>query len=269
MPSGVKIKDIATGTGLPAEKSSQVIVHVRGTLRRGDVLLDTNQNHRPLRIELGKRECIAGLRYGIIGMRVGGRRELVVSPHLGYGEIPALEIPANAVLRFEVELLEVRPTGISKPEDFPPGRHLYFFWPGEMKCNRPRIQFGLEEDGRCGVILTPSPQPGLTWRHVRFRAVDHHLESAEVAALFDEVEKLPHEKPEACVDNEALWADASEKANSVTRDSGTNIPCVTIGISERGGWSCYYSVRENDPVLLRSKLFKLVKRLVEQTSGLK
>jgi hypothetical protein len=58
---------------------------VRGLLNRGDVFLETNQE-KPLLIELDKRDCIPGLRMGIVGMRVGGRRTLIVSPHLGYGD---------------------------------------------------------------------------------------------------------------------------------------------------------------------------------------
>jgi FKBP-type peptidyl-prolyl cis-trans isomerase len=54
-------------------------------------------------IDLGRRESIAGLRYGIPGMRVGGTREIVISPHLAYraAGIPG-RIPANALLRCEV-----------------------------------------------------------------------------------------------------------------------------------------------------------------------
>ena len=262
MASGVELTDVVIGDGLTAVDDSQVVIHVRGTLTRGAVFLDTHENDCPMRVELRKRECVAGLRYGIIGMRVGGRRNLVISPHLGYGlkGLPG-KIPSNAVLRFEVELLEVREADASKPGDYPPGKHLYFFWPGEASRSRPRVQFGLKEDGRCGITLT-IPQPGFTWRYAKIRFVEHHLDKADSRALFDEVTTLLQEHPMSCLSNDSLWADSSEKANSVTRDSLTNTACITIGISERGIWHCYYSLRETDPALLQSNLHSLVKHLI-------
>ena len=259
--------DITLGTGSPAEKDSQVIVHVRGTLNRGEVFLDTRQGQQPLRIELRHRECIAGLRYGIVGMRVGGRREIIVSPHLGYGDegLPG-KVPPNAVLRFDVELLEVRKSGTFKQDDWPPGKRIYFFSPGESKFNVPRIQFGLEDSGRCGLFWT-LPREGTTWRHAKPRSSEQQLSESETVALFKEVASLPHAHPDACLSNEQLWADASEKANSVTRDSQTNTACVTIGIQERGDWQCYYSLRKTDPVLLQSRLYNLVNGLTAAFSA--
>lgn len=261
MPSGIKIKDVVVGFGLPADQKSRVVVHVNGHLKRGEVFLNTSQDQRPLQIELRRRECIAGLRYGIIGMRVGGVRKLIVSPHLGYGTdgLPG-KVPPNAVLKFKVELLEVLESGVVKSEDYPPGRHMYFFWPGEIKRNRPRIQFGMEENGRCGIGMT-IPHPGSTWRHAKVRSLEHQLTHADATALFAEVETMPHEHPKACL-TEDLWADSSEKANSVTRDSATNTACITVGISEHGNFLHYYSMRENDPVLLESKLYRLIKKLI-------
>ncbi len=261
MPSGIKIKDTIIGTGLVATRGKQVVVHARGFLRRGDVIADTRKDGRPWKIELGKRDCIAGLHQGIEGMRVGGHRELIISPHLAYGAegVPG-SIPPNAVVRFEVELLEVREPGVMKPEDYPPGKHLYYFAPGEISRNRPQIQFGLEEHGRCGVTMN-IPPTGMTWRYARSRSVEQRLDAGEVATLFQEVASLPQQFPEACLSNDELWADASEKANSITRDSKTNTACVTLGISERGVFLCHYSIRENEPVLLNSNIFKLVSTL--------
>ena len=62
----------------------------------------------PLPFELGAGAVIAGWDEGIYGMKVGGKRELLVPPELGYGEAGAEQIPPDATLRFEVELLEVR-----------------------------------------------------------------------------------------------------------------------------------------------------------------
>lgn len=266
MDPGLDITEVEVGTGQIVEQDARVIIHVRGTLNRGEVFLDTFQNNNPMHLELKKRDCIAGLRYGIVGMRVGGRREIVVSPHLGYGaEGLKGEIPPNAVLRFEVELLEARKSGEIKPKDYPCGKHLYFFWPGEANCNRARIQFGLEEDGRCGATLT-IPRPGLTWRYAKIESVQDKLDISEAEKIFEEIFTLQKKHPEACLNNDALWADSSEKANSITRESRTNIVCVTLGIQEQRTWQCHYSLCENDPLLLQSKLYSVVKNLVAKTS---
>jgi len=245
-----------------ASKKSRVVIHVRGFLKRGDVVFDTRKDGQPWRIDLGKRDCFAGLRQGIEGMRAGGHRELVISPHLGYGAkgVPG-QIPPNSVLRLEVELQEVQEAGVVKPEDYPPGKHLYFFWPGEASRNWPRVQFGLKEDGHYGAGLT-IPQSGLTWRYAKNRSIQDLLGKADSKALFDEVASFPQKHPKACLNHDMLWADSSEKANSITRDSLTNTPCITIGILDRGVWQCYYSLRETDPVLLQSNLYRLVKKLV-------
>ncbi|HSF29363.1 MAG TPA: FKBP-type peptidyl-prolyl cis-trans isomerase [Candidatus Tectomicrobia bacterium] len=109
MPSGVKIVEMTLGTCARAERKTVVTIHYRGFLHRGDQFRSSYDDSRPLHIQLGTREVIAGLERGIVGMRVGGRRRLVISPHLAYGTsgVPGV-IPPNAVVIFEVELLNVR-----------------------------------------------------------------------------------------------------------------------------------------------------------------
>jgi FKBP-type peptidyl-prolyl cis-trans isomerase len=109
MPAGVKVEEIAAGTGARAERGTVVTIHCRGFLHRGDRFRSSYDEGKPLRVHLGKREVIAGLEHGILGMRVGGRRRLVISPHLAYGKrgVPGI-IPPNAVLILEVELLDVQ-----------------------------------------------------------------------------------------------------------------------------------------------------------------
>jgi FKBP-type peptidyl-prolyl cis-trans isomerase len=108
---GVKITDLVLGEGRLVEKPLVARIIYDLTLSRGDVV----QSRVDCIVELGLRRVIAGLRYGIEGMREGGRRKIVVSPHLAYGEIGLCDrIPPNAVLIFHVELLEVLdeyPTG--------------------------------------------------------------------------------------------------------------------------------------------------------------
>lgn len=258
MSEGVRISDVVTGAGTVAEKSCQVSVRLLGTLNRGAVFLDTTRNKDATWLDLSSRECIAGLRQGILGMQVGGRRELVISPHLGYGAagLPGT-VPPDAVLKITVELLEVQPAGVSVHSNPQFGRHLYFFWPGESALGRPLLQFGLYEDGRCGLTLT-MPFPGCTWRHVRNRSIEQSLAAEETAELFREIESMPQRHPGNCRANDDLWADPSEKANSVTRDGKTNTPCVTLGIQSGSAFSVYFSLLQDDPVFLDSRICRQV-----------
>ena len=264
MSEGVKITDLVVGDGTCAEKSSQVSVRLSGKLNRGDVFLDTSRQKEPMWLDLASRECIAGIRQGIIGMQVGGKRELIISPHLAYGAagLPGT-VPPAAVLKVTVELLEVQPAGASVHSSLQRGRHLYFFWPGESAFGRPRLQLVLYDDGRCGLSLT-IPFPGCTWRHVRNRSIEQSLTPEETAELFREIESMPQFHPEGCRTNDDLWADPSEKANSVTRDGKTNTPCVTLGISSGGEFTVYFSLLQDDPVFLSSRIHRQVMSMREE-----
>jgi len=101
---GIKIEAEEEGSGEIALKDSTVRIRYNLALSKGDVV----QKGIVLTFDLFRRRVVAGLRYGVEGMRVGGRRRVRVSPHLGYGERGwGEEIPANAVLIFDVELLAV------------------------------------------------------------------------------------------------------------------------------------------------------------------
>lgn len=111
MPKGAKVQELLVGSGEVANRDTIATVRYEGTLRRGEVFGGGTEQ-----IDLGRRETIAGLRYGIEGMRVGGRRRITVSPHLAYGAlgVPG-RIPPNAVLIFEVERLDVRRSDRIRP----------------------------------------------------------------------------------------------------------------------------------------------------------
>jgi peptidylprolyl isomerase len=109
MCSGVTVEDIMIGTGERAALGTIVTIHYRGVLSGGDQFRSSYDEGQPLRVRVGRREVIAGLELGLLGMRAGGRRRLVISPHLAYGKRGvAGVIPPNAVLIFEVELLDVQ-----------------------------------------------------------------------------------------------------------------------------------------------------------------
>ena len=108
--TGLKITDIVVGTGATPKTGQMVTVHYTGTLGDGtkfDSSLDRNQ---PFVFPIGMGRVIKGWDEGVMGMRVGGKRKLVIPPELGYGTRGAGNgvIPPNATLIFEVELLYVK-----------------------------------------------------------------------------------------------------------------------------------------------------------------
>lgn len=107
LASGLEITELRIGSGARARDHSQVLVHYRGTFPDGTEF-DSSRERQPFRATLGKRMLIRGFERGIVGMREGGLRRVTVPPELGYGERGAGErVPPNAVLVFEIELLEV------------------------------------------------------------------------------------------------------------------------------------------------------------------
>jgi FKBP-type peptidyl-prolyl cis-trans isomerase len=111
-PSGLKYTDMKVGTGDEAIKGGVVDVHYTGWLyvddkkdKKFDSSVDRNE---PFSFQLGVHQVISGWDEGVQGMKVGGKRELIIPPNLGYGERGAGGvIPPNATLVFEVELLRV------------------------------------------------------------------------------------------------------------------------------------------------------------------
>jgi FKBP-type peptidyl-prolyl cis-trans isomerase len=106
----LNVKDIKVGTGKEAVTFSTVTVHYTGWLMNGTKFDSSHDRNQPFRFTIGGRQVIAGWDQGVKGMRVGGRRELIIPPHLGYGRRGAgNSIPPNSVLKFVVDLLAVNP----------------------------------------------------------------------------------------------------------------------------------------------------------------
>jgi FKBP-type peptidyl-prolyl cis-trans isomerase len=100
--------DLVVGTGAEAKKGSAISVHYVGTLTDGTVFDSSRERAQPFSFMIGQGKVIRGWEQGVIGMKVGGKRKLVVPPHLGYGEDGSPpKIPGNATLIFEIELLHV------------------------------------------------------------------------------------------------------------------------------------------------------------------
>ena len=114
MPDGLKYTDTKTGDGAAAKAGNKVSVHYTGWLsdngakgKKFDSSVDRGQ---PFQFTLGAHQVIAGWDEGVAGMKVGGKRTLIIPPELGYGARGAGggAIPPNATLIFDVDLLQVQ-----------------------------------------------------------------------------------------------------------------------------------------------------------------
>ena len=101
-------KDIKVGTGKEAKTGDTVTVNYRGTLTDGKQFDSSYDRGEPFTFHLGASEVIQGWDEGVQGMKVGGKRKLIIPSDLGYGEQGiGADIPPNSTLVFEVELLKV------------------------------------------------------------------------------------------------------------------------------------------------------------------
>ena len=105
----IQVKVIKLGKGAEAVTNSRVTVHYTGWLKKNGKKFDSSVDRgKPFSFTLGAKEVIKGWDLGVAGMRVGGKRILIIPPHLGYGSGGAGQtIPPKATLKFEVELLAV------------------------------------------------------------------------------------------------------------------------------------------------------------------
>lgn len=104
--SGLYLRDIVVGQGPVARRTSRVWVKYVGRLPDGTVF-DANLGGEPYHTRLGGSEVIRGWNEGIVGMRRGGIRRLVVPPHMGYGSRGSGDVPPGATLVFDLELVDV------------------------------------------------------------------------------------------------------------------------------------------------------------------
>ena len=100
------VEDLVVGTGATAVAGDTVTVHYRGTLTNGNVF-DTSYGGNPYSFPLGAGAVIPGFDQGVTGMKVGGKRRLTIPPSLAYGSAGRGQIPPNATLVFEVELVSI------------------------------------------------------------------------------------------------------------------------------------------------------------------
>lgn len=105
-----KISDVTVGTGAEAKKGDTANVLYTGSLDDGTVF-DASSKHgnQPFSFTIGAQQVIQGWDLGVVGMKVGGKRDLTIPPELGYGAAGAGSgiIPPNATLHFTIELLSI------------------------------------------------------------------------------------------------------------------------------------------------------------------
>jgi FKBP-type peptidyl-prolyl cis-trans isomerase len=109
MPDGLQYTDEQVGTGAEATTGKTAVVHYTGWLMDGTKFDSSVDRNQPFSFPLGAGQVIKGWDEGVVGMKVGGKRILIIPPQLGYGSRGAGNvIPPNATLKFEVQLLDVR-----------------------------------------------------------------------------------------------------------------------------------------------------------------
>jgi FKBP-type peptidyl-prolyl cis-trans isomerase len=105
----LEVTDQVVGSGAEAVDGRTVVMHYRGRLVDGRPFDSSHDRGRPIEFVLGRKMVIPGWEQGVKGMRVGGRRSLVVPPGLAYGAAgQGAAVPPDATLIFDLELVQVR-----------------------------------------------------------------------------------------------------------------------------------------------------------------
>lgn len=114
LPSGLKYIDIKVGTGVQAAKGRMVRIAFIGWVTKTQLMFDYRDPPSPLAFHLGRPDpmIVRGLDEGVVGMRVGGKRRLIVPAKLGHGSRGTKLIPPNAELTYDVELVGVARPGV-------------------------------------------------------------------------------------------------------------------------------------------------------------
>lgn len=107
LPTQLTVTDEVVGTGAEATTGSTVSVEYTGMLADGTVF-DSSVGRQPLVFRLGEGRVISGWEQGLLGMKVGGKRQLIIPPDMAYGAQANGPIPANSTLIFDVELVGVQ-----------------------------------------------------------------------------------------------------------------------------------------------------------------
>jgi len=106
-PNSLEINDIRVGNGPEAKIGKTAAVYYTGRLKSNNTTFDSCVKGKPFRFRLGAGDVIRGWDQGVKGMRVGGKRRLIIPPSLAYGNQKLPDIPPNSTLIFDIELKNV------------------------------------------------------------------------------------------------------------------------------------------------------------------
>lgn len=107
--SGLKYVDEVEGTGASPTSGREVSVHYTGTLTNGTKFDSSHDKGQPYTFRIGTAAVIKGWDEGILSMKIGGKRKLMIPPNLAYGAAGRLpKIPPNSTLLFDVELVDAK-----------------------------------------------------------------------------------------------------------------------------------------------------------------
>ena len=101
------ISDVSVGTGREVRVGDTVTVHYIGVLKGGPEFANSYKKKKPISFQVGAGKVIKGWERGVIGMKEGGKRILVVPASMGYGNTVVEPLPANATLVFSIELVSI------------------------------------------------------------------------------------------------------------------------------------------------------------------
>jgi len=103
----IDTKDVKVGIGPEVKKGDKISIHYVGTLLNGKKFDSSRDRKKPFEFTVGNAEVVPGVDKGVIGMKKGGIRNLTIPPMAAYGADPSNGLPANAVLKFEIEVLGI------------------------------------------------------------------------------------------------------------------------------------------------------------------
>ncbi|MBI2022871.1 FKBP-type peptidyl-prolyl cis-trans isomerase [Candidatus Daviesbacteria bacterium] len=100
-------EDIKIGNGEEVKSGDYIRIHYKGTLENGTEFDSSYKRGEPFKCRIGAGEVIEGWDMGVLGMKLGGKRKLIVPPKLAYQDQEIGDIPPNSTLIFEVELIGI------------------------------------------------------------------------------------------------------------------------------------------------------------------
>lgn len=117
----LQFQELKVGSGSAVAMGDTITVHYLGTFADGTKFDSSYDRNEPFTVTIGTQKVIPGFEQGVVGMKIGGKRKVMIPSKLAYGEAGQGPIPPNTSLIFEIELLSVKPqeTPTPSPETTP------------------------------------------------------------------------------------------------------------------------------------------------------